>query len=139
MGRDVVDHGIGSLLMTDPNLPRDEFGWPYQPLFYFEGERITGLVHDSDGDIMAYRNTAEGAPLMDESTWQRAPDAIAAAAVEWWEEWQRATRRTRPGDVLRPPTGRETSVSFRETSAHLGHYACAEIPKPTSGATAGQR
>ncbi len=90
MDRDVVEHGIGSLLMTDPNLPRDEFGWPYQPLFYFEGERIPALVHDSDGHVMAYRNTAEGAPLMDESTWQRAPDAIAAAAVEWWEKWQRA-------------------------------------------------
>lgn len=90
MDSDAADRGVGSLLMTDPDLPRDEFGWPYQPLFYFEGHRITGLVRDEAGYVMAYRNTVEGDPLVDDSTWQRAPDAIAAAAVEWWEERKRA-------------------------------------------------
>jgi hypothetical protein len=85
-----VDHGIGSFLMTDPDLPRDEFSWPYQPLFYFHGDRITGLVYDQDGHVMAYRNTPEGDPRVEESTWQRAPDPVAAAAVEWWEESKRS-------------------------------------------------
>ncbi len=88
-GGGTVVRGIGSLLMTDPDLPSDEFGFPYQALFRFEGERITGLIHDNEGHVMAYRNTAEGRPLLEKSTWQRAPDAIAAAAEEWWERWQR--------------------------------------------------
>ena len=79
--KDGIEHGIGSLLMTDAKLSRDEFGWAYQPLFYFEGERITGLVRDGDDHVMAYQSTAEGDPLVDESTWQQAPDAVGAAAV----------------------------------------------------------
>lgn len=81
--------GIGSLLMPGAGLPRDEFGWPYQALFTFEGGRTTGLVYDAEGHVLAYRNTPEGDPLVEEPTWQRAPEAIAAAAVEWWEEERR--------------------------------------------------
>lgn len=84
------EDGIGSLLMLDNDLPRDEFGWPYQALFYFQGERIKGLVYDDDGRVMAYRNTAQGDPLVEESTWQRAPEPIAAAAKEWWHEWRQS-------------------------------------------------
>jgi hypothetical protein len=76
--------------MTDPALPRDGFGWPYQPIVSFEGDRITRLVYDREGHVMAYRNTAEGDPLVEDETWQRAPNAVATAAVESWEEWRRS-------------------------------------------------
>ena len=61
------------------------------PLFQFERDRITSLGRDEYGHVMAYRNTAEGDALVDESsTWQQAPDPIAGAAVEWWEDWRRS-------------------------------------------------
>lgn len=36
--------GVGSRLMTDPGLPRDEYGWHYQVLFSFEGGRIAAAI-----------------------------------------------------------------------------------------------
>lgn len=83
-------HGVGSLLMTDPDLPRDRFGHPYQALFWFdEASNALALVVDPDGRVMAWDRdaseptepTAEG-----EDDWlcAPAPDEVAAAAREWF-------------------------------------------------------
>jgi len=83
--------GIGSLLMVDPALPQDEFGHPYQPLFWFDDDgRGLGLVVDGDGHVMGWENNAEGDPFCDgdpdRARCQRMPAAVEAAARRWWHE-----------------------------------------------------
>jgi hypothetical protein len=80
--------GIGSLLMTDGDLPGDEFGRPYQPCFYFDGDsKPLGLVLDHEGYVLGWQNNAEGDPLAGD-TWamQRMPHVVAAAAEAWLTE-----------------------------------------------------
>ena len=80
--------GVGALLMTDPVLPRDSFGHPYQPLFWFDQQsRPLGLVLDTDGHIVAWENSAEGnSEPPDEWRCQRVPPEVEQAAREWWSE-----------------------------------------------------
>jgi hypothetical protein len=82
--------GVGSLLMVEPGLPRDEFGHPYQPLFWFDGEsRALGLVVDADDHVLAYLNNAQGIPftvLDPPPKVQRVPEAIDRAARRWWAD-----------------------------------------------------
>ena len=87
--------GIGSLLMTDPALPRDDFGHPYQALFWFDAEgRTLGLVVDEEDHVLGYQNNAEGDPLLlsDPPRCQRLPGAIEDAARQWWAD----ERNSRP-------------------------------------------
>lgn len=83
--------GVGALLMTDPLLPRDTFGHPYQPLFYFDQDsRPIGLVVDADGHVVAWENNAQGRPdLSDEWRCQRVPAEIEQAARDWWSHQRR--------------------------------------------------
>ena len=85
--------GIGALLMTEPGLPRDEFGHPYQPLFWFDStSHPMGLVRDEAGHVLAYQNNAEGDPLLvDPPRCQRLPEDVEAAALRWWAEHQSAS------------------------------------------------
>jgi len=80
--------GVGALLMTDPELPRDEFGHPYQPLFWFdEGSRATGLVVDDHNHVLAWVNDAQGNPQLDvEPSCQRVPEPVERAARDWWSQ-----------------------------------------------------
>lgn len=82
--------GVGALLMTDESLPRDEFGHPYQPLFWFdEASNAIGLVRDGEGHVLAYRNNAEGDPMLsDPPQCQRVPEDVEVAALRWWAEKQ---------------------------------------------------
>ncbi len=76
--------------MTEEDLPRDEFGHPYQPLFWFdERSRPIGLVQDEAGHVLAYENNAEGDPLLvDPPRCRRLPGDVEAAALRWWVEQQ---------------------------------------------------
>jgi hypothetical protein len=78
--------GVGALLMTDPSLPRDAFGHPYQPLFWFdEASRPIGLIVDGDDRVLAWENNAKGNPdILAGPTCQRLPDIVEAAARQWW-------------------------------------------------------
>ena len=78
--------GVGALLMTDPALPRDSFGHPYQPLFWFDRQsRPIGLVVDTDGHVLAWKRNAEGsAGLPDDWKCQRIPAEVERAARDWW-------------------------------------------------------
>lgn len=77
--------GVGALLVTEAGLPRDEFGHPYQPLFWFDDTGPIGLVRDEAGHVLAYRNNREGDPLLsDPLRCQRVPEAVEAAALRWW-------------------------------------------------------
>ena len=80
--------GVGSMLMVAPGLPRDEFGHPYQPLFWFAGESILlGLVVDADDHVLAWGSVADAsAPLAEPPEIQRVPAAIEAAARRDWDE-----------------------------------------------------
>ncbi len=82
--------GVGALLMTEHGLPRDEFGHPHQPLFWFDhASRPIGLVRDEAGHVLAYKNNAEGDPLLDDPPrCQRVPQDVDAAALRWWAEQQ---------------------------------------------------
>lgn len=75
---------IASVLMSERDLPRDEFGWPYRLLLQLDGRRVTGLVYDKRGDVMVCGSTPEGPALVERASWQPAPDAVAVAASEWW-------------------------------------------------------
>jgi hypothetical protein len=85
--------GIGALLMTEPALPRDEFGHPYQPLFWFDAaSRSIGLVRDDAGRVMAYLNNPEGDPLLeDPPRCQSLPPDVEVAALRWWAEQESTT------------------------------------------------
>lgn len=80
--------GVGAILMTDEGLARDEFGHPYQPLFWFDdANHPMGLVRDEAGHVLAYRNNQEGDPLLsDPPKCQRVPEDVEAAALQWWAE-----------------------------------------------------
>ena len=80
--------GVGALLMTDPVLPRDSFGHPYQPLFWFdEHSRPIGLVVDADGHVVAWEKSAGGnRDLSDDWRCQRVPPEVEQAAREWWSD-----------------------------------------------------
>jgi hypothetical protein len=73
------ERGIGSFLMHAMELPRDEFGWPYQPCFYFDDDGPTRLFTDPEGHVLGYLNTAEGRPAR---PWVlvRLPAEVEAAA-----------------------------------------------------------
>jgi hypothetical protein len=71
--------------MTEPGLPRDHFGRPYQPCFYFDADsKPLALVVDEEGYVLGWRNNVEGDPLAGD-TWalDRMPEPVAAAAREW--------------------------------------------------------
>jgi hypothetical protein len=89
--------GVGSLLMLDRGLPRDEFGHPYQPLIWFDDEsRTLGLVLDRNGKVLAWGSNADpGAKPADPPVIQLAPEAIARAAWMWLSEH---------GDPPEPPS-----------------------------------
>ena len=75
------------MLMTDRGLQRDDFGHPYQALFWFDADsQPLGLVVDEEDHVLGYENNAEGDPLLlsDPPTCRRLPDAIEDAAREWW-------------------------------------------------------
>ncbi len=73
--------GVGALLMIDPALPRDAFGHPYQPLFWFDQHsRPIGLVVDADGHVVAWENNAEGNPLCPTTGLPPSPPAAEQAA-----------------------------------------------------------
>lgn len=82
--------GVGSLLVLDTDLPRDEFGHPYQPLFWFdEASQPIGLVTDFHDHVLAWASTAAGDPLMmDPPRCRRVPEAIEQAARCWWSAQQ---------------------------------------------------
>lgn len=86
--------GVGALLMTEQGLPRDEFGHPYQPLFWFDAtSRPIGLVRDEADDVLAYENNAEGDPLLvNPPRCQRLPEDVQAAALRWWAQHQSAPK-----------------------------------------------
>ena len=87
-------HGVGSLLMTDPQLPRNRFGQPYQALFWFdEASAVLGLVEDGDGRVMAWDRDASE-PTDPDDAWlcAPAPPTVEAAARKWWEQ-ERPTPR----------------------------------------------
>jgi hypothetical protein len=76
--------GVGSLLMIEPGLPRDEAGRPYQPIFWFaEDSRLLGLVVDAEDHVLAW---AAELDVADPDGWQcrRVPEAIEQAARDWW-------------------------------------------------------
>ena len=85
------DVGIGAVLMIDPMLPVDEFGFPYQALVWFDGNnRPTGLVLDVNDHPLAYQNNEEGDPSrFGIPAVQRMPSNVEAAAIRWLEEEQR--------------------------------------------------
>lgn len=85
--------GVGALLMIDPDLPRDQFQHPYQPLFWFdEHSRPVGLVVDGAGHVLAWRNSAQGDPyVVNDPRCQRVPVPVEDAARRWWAE-QRSAR-----------------------------------------------
>lgn len=78
-----LDLGFAGL---HPSLPRDEFGHPYQPLFWFdEASRPIGLIVDGDDRVLAWENNAKGNPdILASPTCQRLPDIVEAAARQWW-------------------------------------------------------
>ena len=80
--------GLGALLMIEEGLPRDEFGHPYQALFWFDAaSRPIGLARDGAGRVVAYQNNAEGDPLLAAlPCYQRVPDVIEAAARRWADQ-----------------------------------------------------
>jgi hypothetical protein len=78
--------GVGALLMTDPNLPKDEFGHPYQALYWFDGRsRALGLLLDDDEHVLAWVNNGHGDPDVEvRPMCQRVPEAVERAARHWW-------------------------------------------------------
>lgn len=84
--------GTGALLMSDPSLPRDPFGHPYQVLYWFDADqRPMGLVVDSEGHALAAVNNDEGDPLAGEARCERMPESVEAEAWRWWSEQQQQT------------------------------------------------
>lgn len=76
---------FGSLLMLE--LPKDEFGWPYQALLRLHpGGRVAGLYEDEDGCVWGWQNTPEGRPV---PAMQRLPEEVQAAARRWEAERRR--------------------------------------------------
>jgi hypothetical protein len=78
--------GIGSLLMTDPGLPRDENDAPYQPCFWFDEDGPIILVRDDDGAALGWGST-EG-PDPDGWLLRHMPPVIVAAAEEAEQSWR---------------------------------------------------
>jgi hypothetical protein len=83
--------GVGSLLMTDPGLPRDEDGAPYQPCFWFDGDGPIVLVRDEDGAALGWAST--DGPDPDAWLLRHLPLVIITAAEEAEKSW-RATEPT---------------------------------------------
>lgn len=83
--------GVGALLMIDSALPRDEFGDPYQPLFWFDEEgRSIGLVVDAHDHVLAWVNNAEGNPRVEvDPGCRRVPEIVERAARDWWDQQSR--------------------------------------------------
>ena len=73
--------GVGSMLMVAPGLPTDEFGHPYQPLFWFAGEGILlGLVVDADDHVLAWGSRPDAsAPRA------HPPEIQRECPLEWWD------------------------------------------------------
>jgi hypothetical protein len=74
---------FGSLLMTEPGLPVDEFGNPYQVITV--SDRPGGpprLLLGDNGEPMVWTPRARGGPSSDLSR-QPAPPAVAEAARRW--------------------------------------------------------
>jgi len=75
--------------MLDADLPRDEFGHPYQPLFWFdEASRPISLVTDFHDHVLAWASAAAGPLMMDPPRCRRVPEAIEQAARCWWSAQQ---------------------------------------------------
>lgn len=74
--------------MMDPALPRDHFGYPYQPLFWFDEQSgPIGMVVHREHHVVAWENNAEGDPdVAENATCQRVPAEVAHAAWDWWNE-----------------------------------------------------
>ena len=82
--------GVGAFLMAQPELPRDEFGHPWQALFYFDANnKITRLLTDEDGRPLGYRNDADGDPPLDPDTYVVLPEVVALAAQDHLDEYTR--------------------------------------------------
>ena len=80
--------GVGSMLMVEPGLPNDDFGHPYQPLFWFADEgKLLELVVDPDGHLLAWGSQEDAsAGRAEPHEIQRVPAAIEAAARRDWNE-----------------------------------------------------
>ena len=80
--------GVGSLLMIDRDLPRDEFGHPYQPLIWFDDDsRTLCLVVDRNGHVLAWGSNADpGVEPAEPPEIQVVPEAIERAARLWLSE-----------------------------------------------------
>jgi hypothetical protein len=74
------ERGVGSFLMAGSDLPRDQFGWPFQACFFFDDKGPTRLVRDEDGSVLGHLMTAEGAPARDPHLLIRLPPDVATAA-----------------------------------------------------------
>jgi hypothetical protein len=75
--------GVGALLMIDAKLPRDQFGDPYQPLFWFDDQsRPLGLVVDEDGHVLAWESAGHDDPMtVDNLRCQGVPSVVERAAL----------------------------------------------------------
>jgi hypothetical protein len=83
--------GVGAILMMQADLPRDEFGHPWQALFYFDvNNNPTRLLTDEAGRVMGYRNNAEGDPSLDPDTYVPLPAVVARAAERQFDEFHRS-------------------------------------------------
>lgn len=56
-------------MATQKGLPRDEFGHPYQPLFWFDDTRPIGLVRDEEGHVLPIPTTGRGDPGSVNPSW----------------------------------------------------------------------
>ena len=66
--------------MAGSDLPRDQFGWPFQACFFFDDKGPIRLVRNEDGSVLGHLMTPEGAPARDPHVLIRLPPAVAAAA-----------------------------------------------------------
>lgn len=83
MGFDTRDNevGIGSLLMIQDGLPFDEFGHPWQAVFYFDADsKPTRLMTDEYGRALGYRPNAAGNALLD-LAFVPLPEVVGIAAA----------------------------------------------------------
>ena len=82
--------GVGAILMVQPGLPSDQFGHPWQALFYFDANsKPTRLLTDENGRPMGYRNNAEGDPPLDPNTYVLLPEVVALAAERAFADYAR--------------------------------------------------
>ena len=70
---------VRAFLMAQPELPQDEFGHPWQALFYFDAnDKITRLLTDENGRPLGYRNNTDGDPSLDPDTYVVLPEVDRA-------------------------------------------------------------